>query len=39
MLVSSPELFDSGVFVCPDLSWYGTKRMIVKETKAQVGDL
>jgi hypothetical protein len=39
MLVSSPEPFDSGVFVCSDLSWYRTKRMIGKETKAQVGNL
>jgi hypothetical protein len=39
MLVSSPELNGSGVFVCSDLSWYETKRMIVKDPKAKVGDL
>ncbi len=39
MLVSTPELFVSGVFVCADLCACSTKRMIVKETKAQVGDL
>lgn len=39
MLVRTPELFVSGVFVCVDLYGCSTKRMIVKETKAQVGDL